>query len=422
LFDRLWSKSKRESRRAKEARDREHAGDLGVAADLYAEAGLGDEAARVLLLRADAEASVEKRIAFCAQAAERAESDELRKKARGRKALCSWDTLRKSGGSFLESEVLAVARELEETGVLERAADAYALGGDSESEVRALTAAGAIDRLEELLRANEADVRSGREQEQRVRRIGDLDRTAERRAALELCNEAKAEREDPRVDDAARAIRARLLRGPVVDLEVDGEARSYALGDEVTIGRGDATIVVGSRAISRRHVRIARGPSGFFVEDLATRNGTLLAGARVSGTIPVGDGLELLLGGEVPCTIAPVTPARAALRADAPAPASDGGVVIAVAGGRYVAPLGPLLVLGWTISVEGAGDDSFVVLSSEGAATRPVLGEFELAPRVELCHGDEIRAARGGPVRLRVPAARSLGAGDAAGLGSLAGP
>jgi hypothetical protein len=216
---------------------------------------------------------------------------------------------------------------------------------------------------------------------------------------------ALAERDDPRASDLARGIRARLLRGPVVDLEVDGQTRRYALGNEVTIGRGDATIVVSSRAISRLHVRVTRGSTGAVAEDLATRNGTFLAGARVSAPIPVGDRLELTLGGEVPCVLAP----------------DADGIAIEVGGERYLAPLGPLKRLGWRISVEGAGEDSFVVLSSEGAAVRPVLGEFELAPRVELCHGDEIRASRGGPVRLRVPAARSSGVADATGLGSLAG-
>ena len=410
LFDRLWSKSKHESRRAREAHERESAGDLGGAADLYSEAGLGDEAARVLLLRADAETSAERRIAFCALAARRAESDELRRRALGRKALCAFDTLRRSGGSFLESEVLAVAAELEEAGELDRAADAYALGGDPDAEVRVLTAAGAIDRLEARLRRTEETTRSQREEEQRLRRIGDLDRTAERRAALELCAAALAAQGDSRVDDAARAIRARLLRGPVVDLEIDGAAGRYALGDEVTVGRGDATIVVGSRAISRRHIRVFRGDGGAVVEDLETRNGTLLAGARIAGALPVGDGLRLLLGGEVPCAISAATAAEP--------PRSPRVIAIEIAGSRYLAPLGALTIAGWSLTVEPAGEESFVVLSSEGAATRPVLGEFELAARVELCHGDEIRASRGGPVVLRVS---PRGGGHAGGAGHVGG-
>jgi pSer/pThr/pTyr-binding forkhead associated (FHA) protein len=407
LFEKLFSRSKREGRTAREAREREEAGDLGAAADLYAEAGLGDEAARVLLLRADAEPSVEKRIAYCARAAQRAESEEVRRKARGRKALLAFDTLKRSGGSFLPNEVLAVARELEDTGELERAADAYSLGGDQEGEVRALTAAGAIERLEERLRQSERDTRSEREAEQRLRRIADLDRTAERRAALDLCRVALAVREDPKILEAARAIRARLLHGPVVDLEIDGELRRYALGREVTIGRGEATIVLGSRAVSRRHLRLARGPAGVFVEDLGTRNGTVIAGARIAGPIPVGDGLRLVLGSEVPCAIIPL-----ALMPDAPTPLGpalvDQCFAVEIAGWRYLCPLGPLSAGGWQIGIEPGPigeDEPFVVLSSAGARARPLLGDFELATRVELCHGDEIRAARGGRVVLRVPGA-----------------
>jgi hypothetical protein len=419
VFERLFSMSKRESGRARRARERESAGDLAGAVSLYTEAGLGDDAARVLLLRADAEASVEKRIAFCAAAAQVAETDAVRRKARGRKALCAFDTLRKSGGSFLESEVIAVGRELEDAGELERAADAYALAGDHDAEVRALTAAGAIERLEARLRASERATQSDRALEQRMRRIGDLDRTAERRAALELCRQVLAERDEPRVADAARSIRARLLRGPVVDLEIGGELRRYALGADVTIGRGDATIVLGSRAVSRRHLRVARGAEGVFVEDLETRNGTQLAGARIAGRIPLGDGLRLVLGAEVPCSITPL-----GLSADSPTPlgpSAEACVAVEIAGWRYLAPLGDLRVGGWRIGLDDApaeagADDAYVVLSASangaGVGSHPHLGDYQLASRVELCHGDEIRAARGGPVLLRVPAPRAGGAND----------
>jgi len=413
-LERLFSKSKRDGRRAREAVEREGAGDLGGASELYAEAGLGDDAARVLLLRADAEPSVEKRIAFCALAAQRAASEEVRQKARGRKALCAFDTLRQSGGSFLASEVLAVAHELEEAGELERAADAYALAGDAESEVRALAAAGSIERLEDRLRATEHETRSERALEQRLRRIADFDRTAERRAALDLCRatlaEGLPERDAARVADASRAIRARLLRGPVVDLEIHGVRCRYALGTEVTIGRGDATIVIGSRAVSRRHLRLARGPEGVFVEDLDTRNGTLLAGARIAGRLPVGRGVRLVLGGEIPCSIVPAPDLG-----DAPDPRAGPAdcCAVEIAGWCYLTPLGQLDVGGWALDAEPAPDgESFVVLDTDGASGSLFLGDYQLAGRVELCHGDEIRAARGGPVRLRVPAARGGGSDD----------
>jgi hypothetical protein len=397
LFDKLLSRSKRESRRAREARTKELAGDLAAAVPLYAEAGLPDEAARVLLLRADADPAPEKRLAFCALAAQTAEDPDLRARARARKALIAFDMLRGRGGGYLVNEVLAVARDLEEAGELDRAADAYALAGDAEAEVRVLTAAGAIERLEARLHDSARATRSERDLEAALRRIEDLDRTAERRAALDVARAALAASDDARVADAARAIRARLARGPVVDLVVDGVPGRFALGAEVTVGRGDATIVVGSRAASRRHLRVARSAGGPVVEDLGTANGTTLAGARLKGPLPVGGGVQLLLGGEVPCAVAP---------------AHDGCVAVEVAGSRFLAPLGDLEVGPWRVGCERAGDESFVVLSTPDGHDRPYLGAYQLAGRVELCHGDELRAQRGGPVRLAIATSRARGPGD----------
>jgi hypothetical protein len=200
------------------------------------------------------------------------------------------------------------------------------------------------------------------------------------------------------------------VRGPVVDLEIDGDLRRYALGAEVTVGRGDATIVIGSRSVSRQHLRIFRTRQGAFVEDLDTRNGTLLAGARLERPIPVGDGVLLVLGGAVPCSVMPAT-----LCSDAPTPlgpAERECLAVEIAGWRYLAPLGPLLVAGFQIGFEAWTDESFLVLSSPEGAARPYLGDYQLADRVELCHGDQIRVARGGPVRLRLPASRGESPGE----------
>lgn len=397
FFDRFLPKAKREGRLAREAHERELDGDLAAAVSLYTEAGLPDDAARVLLLRADLEPAAEKRAAFCARAAQAAVDPDLKQRARARKALIAFDLLRGRGGAFLPSEVLIAAKDLEEAGELESAAEAYALAGDSEGEVRALTAAGAIEKLEERLRAAESATRSQRALETALRRIADLDRTAERRAALSAARAALAEGDDARIADAARAVRARLLRGPVVDLEVDGERRRYALGAEVTVGRGDATVVIASRAVSRRHLRVFRGDGGPLVEDLGTRNGTTLAGARLAGPLPVGAGVRVMLGGEVPVAVAPE---------------GEGMVAIEVAGARYLAPLGELPIHGWRVAAEaGAPEETYVVLRTPEGADRPFLGTFQLAARVELSHGDEIRASRGGPVCLAVPAAR-VEAGD----------
>ncbi|UQA55882.1 FHA domain-containing protein [Polyangium aurulentum] len=394
LFDRFvrWG----ESRRAKEARARELSGELASAVELYLEAEMPDEAARVLLLRADAEGSVEQRVAFCATAARTAASAELRKKALARKALLSFDVIRARGGPSLRSELERVAKELEEAGELERAAEAYVLAGDSEAEVRVLTEMGAIERLEERFKAAETEVRKARAVADVRRRIADLERCAERRAALEAAKAALAEREDEVVEAAVRSIRARLLTGTVVDLAIDGTKVRGALGEEVTLGRGDATIVVAARAVSRVHVRIKKSASGeAILEDLGTRNGTTLAGARIHGPIPIGAGLRVELGGEVPCSIVPAREGPEASMAPA-------GVIVEVGGARFVAPLGELHAGPWRVDRVVSGGDAFVVLRTPEGAPRPILGELSLAAEIELSAGDELKSARGGPVRLCV--------------------
>jgi hypothetical protein len=394
LFERFgWGRG---DGRRKAAEAREVAGDLAGAAELYLEAELPDEAARVLLLRADAEHAPDRRIAFCAAAARTARSEEIQRAALRRKALLSFDVLSARGASAMRSEVLAVARELEDIGEMERAADAYALAEDQDAEVRALTAAGAIERLEDRLRVSMTSAREQREREAVVARIADLDRMAERRAALEAAQRWLAEREDEQVADTARGIRARLLTGPLIDVEEGGAARRCALGDEITIGRGEATIVVASRAVSRTHVRLRRGAAGAELEDLGTRNGTTLAGARLSAPLPIGAGVRVLLGGEVPCAISPRAPANSA------GGAGDGAYVVEVAGERYLAPLGDLVAGPWRIRREQVAGEAFVVLRTPRGAPPPFLADLQLAAAVELCAGDALSASRGGPIALRL--------------------
>ena len=64
------------------------------------------------------------------------------------------------------------------------------------------------------------------------------------------------------------------------------------------------------------------------MRDLGSHNGTTLRGLALAGEVPVGDGIELQLGGQMPS----VRAARHELA---------GAVSIELAGGRTVAPLGP---------------------------------------------------------------------------------
>jgi hypothetical protein len=365
---------------------------LIAAGELFIDAGLFDEAARVLLLRADGESELDKRLALCDAAARVAKSPEARRRALARKGRLGLDLLRAGGALHAREELRRVARELEEAGELNGAAEAYRLAGDDEGEIRMLTEAGAIDELEQRLDAQGKVDRRGRERQQIVRRIRDLDRTAERRSALDLAAQWLAAHDDDEVRSLAQTIHQRLLRGPLVDLEIEGAVGRWVFGDEVTLGRGNASVRVHSPAISREHLRLFVGPSGPAVEDLSTHNGTLLGGVPVVGATAVGRGLHLLLGGEVPCTI---TPER-----QAPA------VVIEVAGQRVFAPLGELCVGPWRLQSSAFEGVSLVQLHTPRGAPRLVFGELELAERVELSVGDAVSAGRAEPPWLRVPAQR----------------
>ena len=370
--------------RARSAERLELAGDLEGAARTFLDAEMFDDAARVLLLRADAEVLVDKRMAFCQKAASIARDKQIAKTALARKARLRFDIVKERQGALLKSEMLLAGKELEEADENEVAAEAYALAGDEEGEVRALTAAGLIDRLEEKLRISQASAKSDNDVALAQKRVVDLDRVGERRAALAL---AKTTRDqgtaDDRVETAARSIRAKLCRGPICELKIRGVVRRYALGKGVTIGRGEATIVAQSTALSRVHLRIGRTADGVTIEDCATRNGTFLAGARLSRPIPVGEGVSLRLGGEIPCTVRP---------------AEAGAVQVDIGGRAYFAPLGPLSLEGREIDLDGDGfnDDSFVVFRTTPALPA-FLGEYQLGPIVELAAHDAPSTARGGP-------------------------
>lgn len=358
------------------ARRLEREGDLSGAVESYLEAGLRNEAARVLMLRADAEASLERRMAFFEQAAAAAEDEAVARSAKARRAKLFYDLVRQKG-TTIRSEILVAAKQLEEASELIVAAEAFALAGDAEGEIRCLTGAGAIDRLEERLARDAAAAKADSEQVLALKRVQDLDRGAERRRALETARAAPA---DERVADLVREIRQRIVRGPTARLTVSGKRLDVALGDSVTVGRGDATILVASPALSRIHLRLFRGPSGEpLVSDEKTRNGTFLKGARLAGPIPIGAGLELRLGTDVPCSLEPV----------------GEGIAVKLFDVAFVAPLGPLRIGAFTVVMEGEGEAAYVVL--ESTAEHPAFrGSLELARKVELCLGDEIAASRGG--------------------------
>ena len=257
--------------------------------ELFVEAESPDEAARVLLLKADAESDPNRRMVICAQAARVGDGSEHGEEAARRKAVLAYDLIRATKGAPLQGEVSRAAAELENVGEWERAAEAYALVGDTSAEIRVLKDAGAIEQLEERLRATSVEARRERDRAQLLQRIRDLDAIGERREALRNAREWLMAEHDEQIQLEIDRIEGRLIAGPVALIDLRGEPTRFAFGVEVTIGRARADIVISSSSISRQHLRLFRRDGAPHVEDLETRNGTMLAGARVRGPIAGGE-------------------------------------------------------------------------------------------------------------------------------------
>jgi len=83
--------------------------------------------------------------------------------------------------------------------------------------------------------------------------------------------------------------------------KLTGERRS--LDDEsFMIGRGaDSNLVIQDRQVSRYHAVIRQTPEGYVIEDLGSKNGTHLNGARIPGPVLLQDGdvIQIALAMEI---------------------------------------------------------------------------------------------------------------------------
>lgn len=100
---------------------------------------------------------------------------------------------------------------------------------------------------------------------------------------------------------AGELLRARAIAEPEAWLRVvDGPLRGerVPLGAEETLGRGgEATVRVPDPAASRLHARLQRGPEGFRLEDLGSKNGLRLNGRRLRRAAGLRGGDVVALGG-----------------------------------------------------------------------------------------------------------------------------
>jgi hypothetical protein len=227
-----------------------------------------------------------------------------------------------------------------------------------------------------LLDSEQAERRHLRTQRTRHEEIDLASATGRRREALLLAESVPDDAAGGRI--RAEALRARRLLGPIVRVEIAGKKSTIVIGAEIVIGRSEGEIQISSHAISRQHLRIARRGDLIVVSDLKSRNGTMLRGNAIGGEIPIGDGIDLSLGNEVPVRIAPSTEFL-------------GAVFIEAGGVSYVAPLGParLGVGDWELVI---GADKWVELVF--SAPTAYLGDVVLTSPTALLQRDEISSAR----------------------------
>ncbi len=374
------------------ARAAELRGELEHAAALFAEAGRLDEAARVMVLRGDGETDPALRLRHYVHAASTApEGSPARALARRKRAnLLLSTSADRAMTATLRQDLLEAARELEALGELEVAAEAYSRAGDVDGEARALARAGDVEKLDALLHAQQGRDRASLATRDLQERFEALASSGRRREALALARTAT----DEAVRERGRALEARRVSGEVVNVTVEGRRLRLVLGTEVVIGRV-ATLSVASAALSRQHVAVRRQGGDAFIRDLGSRNGTTLRGLALAGEVPVGEGIELRLGGQVPLVVAP-------------ARELPGAFAIELGGMRSLAPLG-LARLGvgqWILerTVEGPGGGpaiEWVELITED--TPPAyLDGLSVGPRITLLTGDVFATERAGAPVLRV--------------------
>ena len=370
------------------ARSAELRGELGQAVTLFAQARRLDEAARVLVLRGDAEADPALRLRHYTQAAAMAPAGSaaagLARRKRARLLLGA--AADRPLTATLRQDLLEAASELEALDELEVAAQAYGRAGDVEGEARSLARAGDIDRLERLLSAEQGRNRASIARHDLQERAAVVAASGRRREAVALARSGTEEA----LHDQARALEARRVSGSVVHVWVRGQRMRLALGARITIGRA-ATLSIASAAVSREHLVIERRAEDAVVRDLGSRNGTTLRGRglALAGEVLVGTGLELQLGQQIAVVVRPSS-------------ALAGAFDIELLGSRYTASLGParLGVGRWSLEA-GQGDDAWVELVTDDDPPA-FLDGLSVGPRVSLLAGDAFATERAGEPVVRL--------------------
>ena len=280
----------------------EAAADYVAAAEAYALAGLPEKVAEMHLVRAGRVEPSERMAALEDALRWLAKADEARLPASlrpGLAAALSGEASELPAGDPRKARLLSAAAKLyEAAGSLREAGKAHEAAGDSAEASRCYEAAGAIEDMERLLEADSA-ARALRdegaclfEEYEAAMASGARD---EARAALRRCIGQSPGKGYERL---LAELEQKLPRPGAVQLVVDG-ARILVVGrTPAIVGRGDADVALRHPGVSRHHAAIDADGQGFALRDAGSRNGTMLAGLPIAGTVRLEGSGTIGLGDE----------------------------------------------------------------------------------------------------------------------------
>ena len=99
----------------------------------------------------------------------------------------------------------------------------------------------------------------------------------------------------PVLTTAIETAMPQVLR--VVDAGQNGEGPFDLVSDRLTVGRDlTADIVLDSLTVGRRHAVLIRGEDGYVIEDLMSRPGTFVNGARIKEPVLLNNGDIIRMG------------------------------------------------------------------------------------------------------------------------------
>jgi hypothetical protein len=186
---------------------------------------------------------------------------------------------------------------LSEAGRWDEAARAFERLGNDEKAAEAYGQAGEVEQMEAAYARAEAESRRRRTEKDSFADYQLFLAEGNRRgalAALEKCIAAAT------MAGGYLPLRDRLARGlsggQRLSVRLGGETVGLSPDQLIGLGRDpECTLPLHDVGISRRHAEIVR-EGGYRLRDLGSRNGTLLAGLRIAGTVELSGSGELTLG------------------------------------------------------------------------------------------------------------------------------